>query len=38
MFLSGKLGHALLEGKFGQPVQNLLQVTSADAVNQQLHQ
>ncbi|MEH1868918.1 MAG: hypothetical protein V7K69_28535 [Nostoc sp.] len=27
MFLERKLGHPFLEGKAGQPVQNLLQVT-----------
>ena len=27
MFLEGKVGHLVLEGKVGQPVQNLLQVT-----------
>jgi len=26
-FLEGKIGHLILEGKVGQPVQNLLQVT-----------
>ena len=27
IFLEGKVGHLVLEGKVGQPVQNLLQVT-----------
>jgi hypothetical protein len=29
MFLEGKVGHLVLEGKVGQPVQNLLQVTGS---------
>ncbi len=34
--MEGKLGHALLEGKLGQPVQNLLQVTLWVAVSMEL--
>jgi hypothetical protein len=37
MFLEGKVGHLVLEGKVGQPVQNLLQVTLEPSMHFRRH-